>query len=70
MLVMIDENLVLIEKQDEAECISNELYKSKKYFVFVLYKLGLYDEEEDALMKWQSTKVCNIFLIRVDLKKS
>jgi hypothetical protein len=57
MLVMIGDNLILIDKQDESECISNELYKNKKYYVFLLFKLGIYDEEEDSLMIWKSIKV-------------
>jgi len=57
MLIMIDENLILIDKQDESECVSNELYRNKKYYVYVLYNLGIYDEEEDAMLKWQALKV-------------
>ena len=65
MLVMIDENLILIDKQDETECISNELYKSKNYYVYVLYRLGLYDEEENGLMIWQSIKVRHKFIFMI-----
>ena len=66
---MIDENLILIDKQDESECISNELYRSKKYYIYTLYKIGIYDEEEDSLMIWKALKV-NIFCFFKPLKSN
>ncbi len=59
---MIDDNLLLVEKNDEIECILNELYRTKKYYINILYKFGIYDEEENSVMLWQLIKV-SIFLI-------
>ena len=50
---MIDDNLLLVDKNDENECILDELYRTKKYYIYILYKFGIYDEEENSVMLWQ-----------------
>ena len=54
---MIDDNLLLVDKNDEIVCILDELYRTKKYYIYILYKFGIYDEEENSVMLWQLIKV-------------
>ena len=54
---MIGENLLLADKLYESEYIGSELYRNKMYYVYALYMLGIYNEEDDSLMTWQAIKV-------------
>jgi hypothetical protein len=47
---MIDENLLLCEKEKEAKCISEELYRIKKYYRYFLYVIGVFDEEDNSII--------------------
>ena len=51
---MIGENLLLVDKLYESENIGSELYRNKMYYVYTLYMLGIYNEEDDSLMTWQA----------------
>ena len=68
--LLIENSLLLVELQDEDDCILDELYSQKKFYVWFLYKFGLYDEEEDSLMIWKLIKVNHkeAFIILLKIK--
>ena len=47
---MVDDNLILCKKTNSEKCISDELFRSKKYLTYALFMIEAYNEDDDSVI--------------------
>jgi len=57
MLAMIGDNIILCKISNMDKCISNELYRIKKYYTWLLVMLDCYDEDNNSINQSQLVMV-------------
>ena len=58
---MIDDNLIMCQTSEASKCISDELFANKKYYTYLLFIFGIYDEEENSIIYTQLIIVTILF---------